>query len=518
MSAISVRRLSYRYHTGVAALHDIDLEVGAGEFVVLTGPTGCGKSTLLKCLNGIIPHEADGEMTGTVLIDGVDTRGVALGELASRIGLLFQSPDEQIFFTRVFEEVAFGLENRRVESRRIHELVAAALERVGMAGHATTPTGALSGGQKQRVALAALLAAKPGILVLDEPLSQLDPAGAHEVLAAVRTLAAEGVTIVMVEHRLHEVGGWADRVVVMSEGRIVDDIPAADLASRHATFASLGLRTPAPPRITVAGLLRARVEPASGEDAAGTLPARTGTTGATLVSSVRNLTFSYEGPRRFGRGRGAASTKALDDVSLDIHAGELTAVLGHNGSGKSTLLHVLAGLLTPQAGQVTTTGFKGRRYRAFAVAGLVGIVFQYPALMLTCDTVAEELAFGPANLKLTKATVRQRVEAASLAFGLGALLERHPQTLSGGQRLRCASASVYSMRPRLLLLDEPTSGQDARRLDQLLATCKLYAREGNSVVFVTHDEEMAAVHADRIVVMDQGKKTVDIRNPGGTHA
>ncbi len=516
MSTVRVRDLSYRYHAGVLALDGIDLEIGAGELVVLTGPTGCGKSTLLKCLNGIIPHESDGEMTGTVTIGGKDTRRVPLSELARSIGLLFQSPDEQIFFTRVFEEVAFGLENRQVEPGRIGGMVEEALARVGMSGHGPTATGALSGGQKQRVALAALLALRPGILVLDEPLSQLDPGGAQEVLAAVRALAEEGVTIVIVEHRLHEVAAWADRIVVMDAGRIVRDIAAADLEAEFGTFEKLGLRRPVAPSLTVTGLLRDReAEPARSrstrpeaedrraEEAGGPPP----------ITTVRNVTFSYERPPRFSLGRRRpAAVAALDDVSLSIYPGELTAILGHNGSGKSTLLHVMAGLLRPQAGQVRTAGYAGRRYDAFALAGTVGIVFQYPALMLTCDTVRTELAFGPANLRLGKAEVAARVDGVATAFGLEEFMERHPQTLSGGQRLRCASAAVFAMQPKLLLLDEPTSGQDARRLDQLLGTCKRYSREGNAVVFVTHDEEMAAKHADRIVVMDRGRKRVDIRN------
>lgn len=522
MSTVLVRDLSYRYHTGVLALDGIDLEIRAGELVVLTGPTGCGKSTLLKCLNGIIPHESDGEMTGTVTIGGKDTRRTPLSELAHSIGLLFQSPDEQIFFTRVFEEIAFGLENQRVEPARIRDMVEGALARVGMSGHGPTSTGALSGGQKQRVALAALLALRPGILVLDEPLSQLDPGGAQEVLAAVRALAEEGVTIVLVEHRLHEVAAWADRIVVMDAGRIVKDIAAADLEAEFDTFEKLGLRRPVAPSLTVASLLQGRE--ADRELARPDSPEPEGRGGATAgsapaVTTLQNVTFSYERPPRLSLGRRRrAAVAALDDVSLSIYPGELTAILGHNGSGKSTLLHVMAGLLRPQAGQVRTAGYTGHRYDAFALAGMVGIVFQYPALMLTCDTVRAELAFGPTNLRLGKARVAARVDGTAAAFSLEEFMGRHPQTLSGGQRLRCASAAVFAMRPKLLLLDEPTSGQDARRLDQLLGTCKRYSREGNAVVFVTHDEEMAAKHADRIVVMDRGRKSVDIRNRGSAHA
>ena len=242
---ITIRGLSYQYPTrSERAINKIDIQIEKGEFVIITGLSGCGKSTLLKCLNGIIPNEVSGVMMGQVEICGLNTAETSVNVLAQNVGLVFQNPDEQIFSTRVIDEVAFGLENLCFSKKDMMERIEWSLMKVGMLDYIGSSTSALSGGQKQRVALASVLALKPEVLVLDEPISQLDPKGAVEVLEVIRKLSDEGMTIILVEHRLHEVTSWADRIIVMDEGQIALDIPVGKVEKHLGLFKELGLRMP----------------------------------------------------------------------------------------------------------------------------------------------------------------------------------------------------------------------------------------------------------------------------------
>lgn len=242
---IRIENISYRYpNRDNNALQNINLHIKKGEFILLSGSTGCGKSTLLKCLNGIIPHETTGDLQGNVFIGDINTREYPIRILAQKVGLVFQNPDEQIFSTKVLDEVAFGLENLCFSEEEITKRINWALEKVGMKEYINSSTSALSGGQKQRVALASVLALKPEILVLDEPISQLDPKGAEEVLGVIKKLSDEGMTIILVEHRLHEVISWADRIIVMNEGKIVLDCNTDEVSKYFHIFKALGLRIP----------------------------------------------------------------------------------------------------------------------------------------------------------------------------------------------------------------------------------------------------------------------------------
>lgn len=499
---IKVENLFYRYSSREEfALKGVDLQVRKGDLLLLTGSTGCGKSTLLKCLNGIIPHEAAGQFDGNVRVSGMNTREHPVRVLAQKVGLVFQNPDEQIFSTRVREEVAFGLENLCFPRAEIVSRVEWALEKVGMREFIGESTNALSGGQKQRVAVAAVLALQPEVLVLDEPISQLDPGGAREVLGVVKKLSAAGMTIILVEHRIHEVAQWADRVVVMDGGRIVLDEPAGKIMDHLEIFQKLGLRSPCRADTftgTSQGFLSAFHAGYAG-GGAGT-GRRVDDLGEKIVE-VRDLWFSYD--RRNGRGW------ALKGVDLDLFAGEVVAVVGDNGSGKTTLMHHLAGLFKLQKGRVVVAGRDLRRHNAYRLAGTVGIVFQNPALMLTADNVFDEVAFGPKNLKMPPEELKRNVSECLCMMELEDLTGYHPQTLSGGQRLRCAVAAIISMKPQLVLLDEPTSGQDILHIRKLMELCRKLAGRGKTVVIITHDHEIAMEYADRILVMDEGQIAAD---------
>lgn len=242
---IRIENVCYKYYGREEyALKNINLNIKKGEFILLCGSTGCGKSTLLKCLNGIIPHESRGNLTGNIYVEDMNTREYPIRILSEKIGLLFQNPDEQIFQTVVSDEVAFGLENLCFEKEEIESRIRWALRKVNMEKFIDSPTNALSGGQKQRVALSSVLSLKPDILVLDEPISQLDPKGAREVLKVVKDLRDQGMTIILVEHRLHEVISWADRVVVIDNGSIILDEKAQNIEEKIDVFKNLGLRIP----------------------------------------------------------------------------------------------------------------------------------------------------------------------------------------------------------------------------------------------------------------------------------
>ncbi len=508
---IKIENVSFKYPTREDfALQNITLHIDKGEFILLSGSTGCGKSTLLKCLNGIIPHESAGEFHGDIWIDDMNTREHPIRVLAQKVGLVFQNPDEQIFSTRVMDEVAFGLENLCFPREEIHARLEWALEKVGMKEFMKNSTSALSGGQKQRVAVASVLALKPEVLVLDEPISQLDPRGAHEVLHVVKKLSDEGMTIILVEHRIHEVVSWADRVIIMDGGKIVLDTSARKVDEHLELFKKLGLRTPtrAKPGFgpgLQGGISPARVKMLKGTDKAGSA-GRSVPSGKGFLNrkqkliEIRDLWFSYN--HKNARDKEKCILKG---ITLDIYAGEVVAVLGDNGSGKTTLMHHLAGLHKPQRGSVMVAGKSTGNHNAYKLAGSVGIVFQNPSLMLTCDTVYDEIAFGPQNLKMSKEEIKKSVVKYLRAMELEDLTAFHPQTLSGGQRLRCATSAILSMNPAIILLDEPTSGQDILHIRKLMDLCRELALQGKAVVFITHDLEVAVEYADRILIMRDGK-------------
>ncbi|HIP25313.1 MAG TPA: energy-coupling factor ABC transporter ATP-binding protein [Archaeoglobus profundus] len=473
---IEFKNVSYRYlESKDYAIKDINLEIDKGEFVLITGRSGCGKSTLLKCLNGLIPHSSQGEFKGDVIVDGLNTKEHPIRVLAQKVGLVFQNPDEQIFSTKVINEIAFGCENLCLPKEEILRRVNWALEMVSMKEFMNANTGELSGGQKQRIAIASVLALKPKIIALDEPLSQLDPKGVKEVLDVLKSLNKERYTIVLVEHRIHEVYDVVDRIVVMDKGKIIlDDEP--ERVINNDLLRKLELRLPN------MKLKPIKINSSSSRE---------------KVIEVRNVFFSYNKNNKY----------ILKNINFDAYRGEIIAIIGNNGSGKTTLLQLIAGILKPSKGDVIVLGKNTKKYNCYKLAGLVGIIFQNPSLMLFCDTVFNEVIFGLKNLKIKEAE-----KIAKRWLSIMELLEysaHHPQTLSGGQRLRCAVASVFSMNPEIILLDEPTSGLDFMHIKKLMNVCIDLAKIGKTIIFVTHDLEIALNYSSRIVAMKNGKIVID---------
>jgi energy-coupling factor transport system ATP-binding protein len=512
---IEIKDLWYTYPGRTEpTLKGVNLKIEEGEFVLLTGPTGCGKSTLLKTLNGIIPHESGGIFSGSIKIAGVDTGDSNQMELSRRVGLVFQNPDDQIFSTTVEDEVAFGPENLCFEREEIDKKVGEALRMVGMSGHRLSSTNALSGGQKQRICIASMLAMMPEILAMDEPVSQMDPVGTQEILNTVRELNRKmKITILLVEHRLHELAPFADRVVIMDSGKIIFDQPASKAFDQLEVFHRLGLRVPEP--VELCHTLGIKASPFSAEE---TFPLLN--TGDFKEKTRRYLTRP-DPEKRINTGCSVENTEplisildlwsgydknkmVLKGINLKIRRGERVAVMGTNGSGKSTLLLNLAAMLKPYKGSVKVFGEDTKSKNPYSFAGRIGFVFQNPDLMLFCDSAEEEARFGPVQLKFENIEERARISLE--AMSILNLKQDLPQSLSRGQRLRTAVASVLSIDPELILLDEPTTGQDRVNIEQMM---DYFKNKGSTLVFCTHDIEIAMLYATRILVMNEGQIIAD---------
>lgn len=527
---IEIKDLWYTYPgRSEPTLKGINLRVEKGEFVLLTGPTGCGKSTLLKTLNGIIPHESGGVFSGSVKVKGMETTNSSQMEISKEVGLVFQNPDDQIFSTIVEDEVAFGPENLCFEQKEIDKKVEEALQIVGMSNHRLDSTNSLSGGQKQRICIASMLAMMPEVLAMDEPISQMDPMGTHEVLNTVRDLNKKlKTTILLVEHRLHELAPFVDRIVIMDDGKIVFDQPASKAFDHLEVFYRLGLRIPesvelchslgikASP-LSVSGVLAIlnrenfkenaripRLSPNPGENtviktSSGKVSVENNdnrnnaSENNVSIISIQNLWSGYEKDKM-----------VLKGINLEIRKGERVAIMGTNGSGKSTLLLHLAAILKSDKGNVKVFGEDTKSKNPYSFAGKVGFVFQNPDLMLFCDSVEEETRFGPAQLNYSN--IEEKVRNSLEAMSILPLRYDLPQALSRGQRLRTAVASVLSINPELILLDEPTTGQDRVNIEQMM---DFFKNNNSTLIFCTHDIEVAMSYATRILVMNEGQIIAD---------
>jgi energy-coupling factor transport system ATP-binding protein len=478
MSVLALHGVSYAYPgAGRPALEDVTLDVGPGELVVIAGASGSGKSTLLHLASGLVPHFHGGVLAGRAIVAGMDTRSHGPGELAAKVGTLFQDPETQVVLGTVRAELAFPLENRGLHAAAVARAVEEAALALGIAHLLERPTGELSGGELQRVALGAALVGRPSLIVLDEPTSQLDPVAGDELIALLRRLNDDfDATILLAEHRLERCLAAADRVVALVDGRVACDAePAAFLS--WAASAAPSLSTPGARLLAGLGL-----RPAAGVKAARAALRRCGVT--EVWSEYDPKPHPRAGGRpalRFDRvwcemSRGPS---ILRGVTLSVAAGERVALMGRNGAGKSTLLRHAAGLMRPTRGRIDR-------------GGRVALLLQNPTDYLIHDTVARE-ASAPAL-----ATV-----------GLAALGDRHPRDLSGGEKQRLALAIVLDSPgdpAAVVCLDEPTRGMDRALKEDLAALLK---RLDAAVLVATHDPEFAAAFADRVVLLADGAPIAD---------
>ncbi|MGD0807503.1 MAG: ABC transporter ATP-binding protein [Anaerolineales bacterium] len=475
--AIQVSGLTFRYRDRPEpAIRDVAFSLRRGEMLLLSGTSGCGKTTLARCINGLIPRSYRGEMQGSIILQGKDSGAMNLGQISQIVGTVMQDPERQIVASHVMQEVAFGLENLALPREEVYGRVMDTLDYLGIRHLAERETFSLSGGEKQKVALAGALAMQPSILLLDEPLASLDPASAVEALALFRRLADEGITLLVIEHRVENVlSVHPDRAIYMEDSRIQYAGSAEGLIDA-VDYRQVKLPAPAVMR-------RARGEPLPDRPApAARRP------GESLVAFDK-VSFAYDdGPL------------VLRDVSLQIHSGEIIAVLGPNGAGKTTLMKHTIGLLKPTQGRVLVGGQDTRRLTVAQAAHTLGYVFQSPTHMLFAPTVREELAFGPRNLSKTETEISGNVLHAVQALNLSGLEDYPPLALSFGQQKRVSIASVLAMGTRILIMDEPTAGQDYFNymafMDSILAMADF-----ETILFITHDLDLAVVYANRVILV-----------------
>lgn len=514
---IKIRDLSYK-PLGAAdcVLKHISLDLHRNDLTLLLGPSGCGKSLLTHCLNGLIPHLEQGEMTGSVEVAGKDTRNHEVYEFASIVGMVFQNPDDQILALRVAGEVAFGLENQGLAHAEIVDRVEEFMRLLEISHLKDRLTFAISGGQKQRVSIASNLALRQQMLVLDDPTTDLDPIGKAEVVQTLGRLKRQtGNSLLIIEHDLNDLVELSNRAILMEDGQIVQDGDPLDVFARHYDDLSrLGVNVPQHMEIARA-LLRydgATRQPPLCKDQAfelfkgfhehhpGLLQRRSpaAPTKGEPVVRIRDLDFAYD-----------PAHPILRQVNLDIFAGEFVAIIGANGSGKSTLVNNLVGLLRPDRGSIVVNGHDTRKTHVADLVADIGYVFQNPDHQLFANAVEDELKFSLRVRRLGAEDVERRVTETLHLVGLEHLRTRHPFSLSRGQRQNLAVATALIHHPKLILLDEPTTGQDRKSLAGLLGMLSRLNRQGNTTIMVTHDMEIVAAYATRIIVMAEGQIVLD---------
>jgi energy-coupling factor transport system ATP-binding protein len=489
-SPLAVEDLSFRYRDRSSpAIQGLSFTASPGEILLVAGASGCGKTTLIRAINGLVPRSYKGELTGQVLLHGENTAGWKLSRISQRVGTVLQDPERQILGTKVLNEVAFGLENLGLERAEIVARVEEALGLLRITELRDRDTFTLSGGEKQKVALAGVLAMRPSILLLDEPLASLDPASARESLMMVRKLADEGLTVILVEHRVEDVLRIdPDRVLFMRDGEIRYLGPLSGLSSNVA-YREVKL----PARDILA---RARGEPAP--PALEILPGVAGARPLTPpIVRFEGVSFGYE-----------SEAIVLQAIDLEIRTGDVIAILGANGAGKTTLVKHAIGLLKPRAGRVLVDGQDTRQESVAQIAGTVGYVFQSPSHMLFAPTVREELAFGPTNLGHSREQIEKEVKEALSIVNLKEREKEPPLALSFGQQKRVSIAAILAMRSRILVMDEPTAGQDYQNYMSFMDAI-LQLRGFDAVVFITHDVDLAVIYANRVLLMAGGRLIAD---------
>jgi energy-coupling factor transporter ATP-binding protein EcfA2 len=521
---VDLRDISYTYEGETTpVINGVSLRVEPGEFVLILGPSGCGKSTLLNVLNGTIPHTLRGELVGHAVVCGKSVPDTKVTNFAAEVGMVFQDPEAQIINTRVRDEVCFGLENLCRPADEIMARQAEALAYVGLPDAGDLSIFDMSGGQKQRVSIAAVLAVRPRLLVLDEPTANLDPAGMAEVFAVLHRLNREfNTTIVMVEHRVDELADRVSRVIMMDRGTVVfDGRPRAAFARRReghseeaetiATSAwfpqvsefALELATAAgiavpldvmPLNVTEAtafaeGVMAGRLVQATARAAAPEKAAA----GEKLLS-IRDLTFGY-----------TPEQPILKNVSLELETRSIVALLGQNGSGKTTLARALIGINPVERGTVYLGDRDISDLGPREISAEIGYVFQNPDHQFVTDQIDEEVAYGLKVRGFADDFIAQRVDEVLDIVDLARYRHRSPFNLSLGERRRLSVATMLVLEPRLLVLDEPTIGQDHERAQHLMRLMdRLRERYGTTILMITHDVRLVAEWADRAIALRGG--------------
>ena len=512
---ISFKNFSFQYRAQKKpTLKEINLDIYPGERVLIAGPSGCGKSTLAGCINGLNPFSNPGEFTGELIVDGVDAPRSSIFQLSAHVGTVLQDPDGQFIGLTVGEDIAFALENSCMPQDEMHEITRHAAELVGIQDHLDFAPHELSGGQKQRVSLAGVMVDQVKILLFDEPLANLDPATGKQTIELIDEIQEKtDTTVVIIEHRLEDVL-WrdVDRIVLMSDGKILADLHPDELLSTR-LLEENGIREP----LYLTALRYAGVELVSAKKPAhvGSIvideadrkkmtdwfwsrPAAEAEKEHEPLLEVRNLTFGYE------RGK-----QTLRDVSLTIHKGEMVSIVGKNGAGKSTFSKLVCGFETPDQGEIL---FQGKdllqeniRHRAMHI----GYVMQNPNQMISKTMIFDEVALGLRNMGKSEEEIREKVEETLKVCGLFPFRNWPVSALSFGQKKRVTIASVLVQDPELIILDEPTAGQDFRHYTEIMEFLRGLNEKGVTVVMITHDMHLMLEYTPRALVFADGRLIAD---------
>jgi energy-coupling factor transport system ATP-binding protein len=496
-----------------AAIKNINLTVKKGELLLITGPSGAGKTTLCRCLNGLVPHFYTGDMEGSVIVKGMNTKDETIGRLSAYVGLLFQDPLSQLVCPTVADEIAFGCENLGVPREEIVKRVEECLDLMRLRGYEDREPSTLSGGEQQACALASIVAMRPSIYVLDEPTSNLDPIGSHTVLMAITELAKrEKKTMVIVEHKIEELAPIVDRMVVMNKGHIIIDDTPRKVLQESELLEEIGLK---PPQVTVlcnrlskslnmdfgfpitleeaysklSDLLRKRAKRSIQKEQKSQELFQF----KDPIIKIKELWHIYPG-----------GVVALKNVNLEVYRGDFLAIVGQNGCGKTTLVKHFNGLLKPTKGKVYIDGVDVETQTTAQLSRKVGIIFQNPDLQIVKSTVREEVAFALKNLGLPEEEIRQRTINALEAVGLKHAIDKDPHELSKGEKQKLNFASVIAMRPEVLVIDEVTTGHDYKEARSLMNLAKNLHEEGKTIILITHDMSLVAEYASRVIIMHQG--------------
>ena len=492
-----VENLSFKYRTRPElAIEDISFELKPGELLLIAGSSGCGKTTLARCINGLIPRSYRGERKGSVMLNGREVAKLKIAEMAQEVGTLLQDPERQIVASNVFNEIAFGPENLGLPRDEIISRVEQVMQRLNIEYLRQRETFNLSGGEKQKVALAGVLVMNPSIVLLDEPLASLDPASAHEALAVFRGLADEGRTVILVEHRVEDaISINPDRLLYMEEGRIKYLGPIQELPKE---IDHTQVKLPAPWVVQ-------RVRALDLTPAAPTKP-EVKERGEPLVV-FEDVDFRYDDEFPL----------VLQNVNLQIYPGDLIAVLGPNGAGKSTLVKHAIGLLKPTRGRVLVEGQDTRKMSVAQIARVLGYVFQSPTHMLYAPTVREELEFGPKNLNFETDMISKSIDESLAAVNMQDFVEYPPLALSFGQQKRTTIAAVLAMRSKILVMDEPTAGQDFANYTRFMSalcdtsngSASVLSANFAATLFITHDVDLAVTYANRVLLFGDKRIVAD---------
>jgi energy-coupling factor transporter ATP-binding protein EcfA2 len=507
---VEFKNLTFTYEGAQRpALKDVSLRVNQGEIILITGPAGSGKTTLCSCINGLVPHFHEGELEGDVLVRDYNTRTSRVGGLASIVGMVFQDPESQLVTNSVADEVAFGPENFGVPRDEINDRVADALRATRLEGYDEREPHTLSGGEQQACVIAAVYAMQPEVYVMDEPLANLDPEGKAKVLKVVVEIAKQrGKTLILVEHALEEVLPLVDRVIVMDHGQIIRDGPVAEILEAG----DISFVFTRPPVVRLGEKYGLTPLPLSSSDFhkqflsryspeicplqdADTYTAKS----ERQVIKMEDISFSYD----------THNSEALKQVSLTIAAGEFVAILGRNGSGKTTLIRHIIGLLQPDHGSVEVLGMDVSETPTHQLARKIGFCFQNPNHQIVSFNVRDEITFGLKAHNVDPSEFDSRIRESLKYVNMLDYIDSEVFDLGKGQKQRVALASVLSLRPEILIVDEPTTGQDPRMAQEIFEILQRLNEAGTTVIIITHQIDYAAAYAKRAIVLGEGRIKYD---------